>query len=103
MEKDTPLCWASTDPGARCKLNDMSRPVGQVADPASETSVDYLVVGIDTMSPDIVEVDKGTPGGHRTLQEAKNRVMRVLRERIAEGMASLDRVRAIGVKIERLL
>ena len=81
----------------------MSRPVGQIADPARETDVDYLVTGIDTMKPDIVEVDKGTPGGYRTLHEAKSHVMRILRERIAEGMESLDRVRAIGVKIERLL
>ena len=81
----------------------MSRPVGQVADPSKETDVDYLVTGSDTMKPDIVEVDKGTPGGYRTLQEAKSQVMRILRERIAEGMESLDRVRAIGVKIERLL
>jgi hypothetical protein len=81
----------------------MSRPVGQVADPSKETGVHYLVVGMDTMKPDIVEVDKDTPGGYRTLQEAKSHVMRVLRERIAEGMESLDRVRAIGIKIERLL
>ncbi len=81
----------------------MSRPVQQVADPSTESAVDYLVVNIETMSPDIVEVDKGTPGSYRTLQEAKTHVMGVLRERIAEGMASLDRVRAIGIKIERLL
>ena len=81
----------------------MSRPVGQVADPSQETAVDYLIVALDTMKPDIVEVDKGTPGGYRTLQEAKSVVMQILRERIAEGMESLDRVRAIGVKIDRLL
>ena len=81
----------------------MRRPVQQVVDPSKESGVDYLVVNIETMSPDIVEVDKGTPGSYPTLQEAKTLVMGVLRERIAEGMSSLDRVRAIGVKIERLL
>ena len=81
----------------------MSRPVAPVVDPSKESEVDYLVVGAETMSPDIVEVDKGTPGSYRTLQEAKSHVMQRLRERIAEGMESLDRVRAIGIKIERLL
>jgi len=74
-----------------------------VVDPNQETEVHYLGVDVETMSPDIVEVDRGTPGSYRTLQEAKTHAMGVLRERIAEGMASLDRVRAIGVKIERLL
>lgn len=81
----------------------MSRPVAQVVDPSNESDVGYQVVGIETMRPDIVEVAKGTPGSYRTLQEAKATVMQVLRERIVEGMESLDRVRAIGVKIERLL
>jgi hypothetical protein len=81
----------------------VSQPVRQVIDPSKESQVDYLVVDIATMKPDIVEVDKGTPGSYSTLQEAKSHVMQVLRERIAEGMASLDRIRAVGVKIERLL
>jgi hypothetical protein len=81
----------------------VSQPVRQVIDPCKESEVDYLVVDIATMKPDIVEVDKGTPGSYPTLQEAKSHVMQVLRERIAEGMESLDRIRAVGVKIERLL
>lgn len=81
----------------------MSRPVALVSNPSQEGDVDYLVVGLESMKPDIVEVDKGTPGSYRTLQEAKTHVMRMLRERIAEGMESLDRVRAIGVEIKRML
>ena len=81
----------------------MSLPIAQVKDPSQEGDVHYLIVGLETMKPDIVEVEKGAPGSYRTLQEAKSQVMRVLRERIAEGMESLDRVRAIGVQIQRLL
>lgn len=81
----------------------MSKPVSRVDDPYREGDVHYLVVGIDTMSPDIVEVAKGTAGSFRTLQDAKSHVMRTLRERIAEGMESLDRVRAIGVEIRSLM
>jgi hypothetical protein len=81
----------------------MSRPVARVQDPYAETDVHYLVTGAETMSPDIVEVEKGTPGSFRTLQDAKTHTMRLLRDRIEEGMDSLDRVRAIGVEIRRLM
>jgi hypothetical protein len=81
----------------------MRRPVARVEDPYVETEVHYLVTGEDTMSPDIVEVEKGTPGSFHTLQEAKSHAMRLLRERIEEGMASLARIRAVGVEIRRLM
>ena len=79
------------------------KPVSKVEDPYKETDVNYLIVDSDTMKPDIVEVDKGTPGSYATLQEAKSAVMSALREKIAEGMESLDSVRQIGIEIKRLM
>jgi hypothetical protein len=81
----------------------MRQPVSRVVDPYVESSVHYLVVDIETMQPDIVEVDKHTPGSFRTLQEAKSFVMQVLRDRIDEGTESLQRVRTIGIEIARLM
>ncbi|MET0388171.1 MAG: hypothetical protein ABW321_19520 [Polyangiales bacterium] len=75
----------------------------KVADPYSETDVDYLVIGGETMSPDIVEVDKGTPGSFKTLQEAKSNAMGILRDRLSEGTDSLARLRSIGIEIPRLM
>lgn len=70
-------------------------------DPYAETDVNYAVVDTDSMSPNIVEVDKGTPGSFATLQQAKSHAMQLVRDRIAEGTKSLDRLRAIGVDIPR--
>jgi hypothetical protein len=81
----------------------MHHPVRKVADPYAETDVHYLVVGVEGMSPDIVEVEKGTPDSFRTLQDAKSYAMNLLRERIDEATKSLARVRAIGVEIPRLM
>ena len=81
----------------------MHRPVSRVENPYSEGNCHYLVVDGDTMSPNIVEVEKGSAGSFATLQEAKSHAMALVRERIAEGMASLDRLRAIGVEIRRLM
>jgi hypothetical protein len=81
----------------------MHNPVSKVSNPYVETSVHYLVMDIDTMKPDIVEVEKHTPGSFPTLQEAKTLVMQVLRERIAEGTESLQRIRTIGIEIPQLM
>ena len=77
------------------------RPIVGTRDPYAETNVSYAVVNTDSMSPDIVEVDKGTPGSFSTLQQAKSHAMQLVRDRIAEGSKSLDRLRAIGVDIPR--
>jgi len=81
----------------------MSAPVRRVEDPYRETDVAYQVINGDTMHPDIVEVEKHTPGSFATLQEAKSAVMEALRERIEEGMTSLDRIRRVGVELPRFL
>jgi pyridoxal/pyridoxine/pyridoxamine kinase len=81
----------------------MHQPVRKVADPYAETDVHYLVVGADSLQPNIVEVEKGTRESFRTLQEAKNHAMRLLRERIEEATDSLSRIRGIGVEIPRLM
>src|SRR5438045_1106254 len=75
----------------------MGAPVRKGTDPYRESDVSYLVVDGETMHPDIVEVDKGTPGSFRTLQEAKSAVMETLRARIEDGTQSLARIRSIGV------
>jgi hypothetical protein len=80
-----------------------SRPVSKVENPYRETDVHYLVVEGETMSPDIVEVEKGTPGSYPTLQEAKDVAMESLKRRIEEGMESLGRLRGIGITIPRLM
>ena len=79
------------------------RRITGTRDPYAKGEAAYIVVGIDTMQPDIREVDAGTEGSFETLQEAKTYAMRVLRKRISEGMDSLARVRQIGVEIERLM
>ena len=61
------------------------------------------MIALDTMTPNIIEVEKDTPGSFKTLQEDKSYIMRELRDRIAEGMESLDRIRQIGVEIKRLM
>lgn len=81
----------------------MTSPVRKVADPYVETDVHYLVVGLDSLSPDIVEVEKGTPESFRTLQEAKSHAMQVLRDRIDEASRSLTPIRSIGIDIPRLM
>jgi hypothetical protein len=81
----------------------MSAPVRKVEDPYQESDVGYLIVDGDTVHPDIVEVEKGTSGSYRTLQEAKSVVMEALRARIEEGTTSLDRIRRIGVTLPRLM
>lgn len=81
----------------------MNAPVRKVADPYVESDVHYLVVALDTLSPDIVEVERGTPGSFRTLQEAKSHAMQALRDRIDEATNALSRIRSIGVEIPRLL
>ena len=81
----------------------MSAPVRKVIDPYRETDVSYLIVDGETMHPDIVEVDKGTAGSFRTLQEAKSAIMEALRARIEDGTESLARIRRIGVDLPRLL
>ena len=81
----------------------MTRPLRKVADPYVETDVHYLVTGSETMSPDIIEVTPGTSGSFRTLQDAKSHAMGLLRDRIEEGMQSLDRIRGIGVDIKPLM
>lgn len=81
----------------------MQKPVRRVADPYAETDVHYLVIGIDSLKPDIVEVAKGTPDSFRTLQEAKSYAMQSLRDRIDEATESLTRIRAIGIEIPRLM
>ena len=81
----------------------MRKPISRVEDPYRETDFHYLVVDGDTMTPDIVEVEKGHPGSFSTLQEAKTHAMGLVRQRIADGMESLDRLRAIGVEIRRLM
>lgn len=80
-----------------------SRPVTRVENPYRESDVDYLVIDADSMSPDIVEVEKGTPGSFPTLQEAKDVAMETLKRRIEEGMESLGRLRGIGITIPRLM
>lgn len=77
------------------------RPVVGSRDPYAESDVGYLVVDADSMTPDIVEVDKGTLGAFPTLQKAKSHAMGLVRERMAEGSESLDRLRAIGVEMPR--
>ena len=74
------------------------RPVRKVANPYQESDVHYLVIDIDTMSPDIVEVEKGTPGTYPTLVEAKDVAMESLKRRIEEGMESLVHRLRDGVK-----
>lgn len=81
----------------------MHKPVRKVADPYAETDVHYLVVGSDSMAPDIVEVEKGTPESFRTLQEAKSHAMQLLRDRIEEATDSLARIRGIGIDIPRFM
>ncbi|MEY4575891.1 MAG: hypothetical protein RL701_594 [Pseudomonadota bacterium] len=81
----------------------MTQPVRKVVDPYAETEVHYLVIGLDTMQPDIVEVEKGTPDSFRTLQDAKGFVMRALRERIQQATDSLARIRGIGIEIQRMM
>jgi hypothetical protein len=81
----------------------MHQPVRQVADPYAETDVHYLVVGADGTTPNIVEVEKGTPNSFRTLQDAKSHAMKLLRDRIDEATKSLARIRAIGIEIPRLM
>ena len=81
----------------------IAKPVARVEDPYRETDVHYLVIDADTMSPDIIEVEKGTPGSFPTLQEAKDVAMETLKRRIEEGMDSLGRLRGIGVTIPRLM
>lgn len=77
------------------------KPIIGNRDPYAETDVNYAVVDTDSMTPDLVEVDKGTPGSFSTLQQAKSHAMQLVRDRIAEGTKSLDRLRAIGVEIPR--
>jgi hypothetical protein len=77
--------------------------VTRVENPYRESDVDYLVIDADSMSPDIVEVEKGTPGSFPTLQEAKDVAMETLKRRIEEGMESLGRLRGIGITIPRLM
>jgi len=83
--------------------NSKNKPVSRVDNPYTESDVHYMVVALDTMKPNIIEVEKDTPGSFKTLQEAKSYIMRELRDRIAEGMGSLDRIRQIGVEIKRLM
>ena len=80
----------------------MPQSVRQVADPYTETDVHYLVVGVEGTTPDIIEVEKGTPNSFRML-DAKSHAMKLLRERIDEATKSLARIRAIGVEIPRLM
>lgn len=77
------------------------RPIVGTRDPYAESDTAYLVVDAETMTPNIVEVDKGTPGAFPTLQKAKSHAMELVRERMAEGSKSLDRLRAIGVEMPR--
>lgn len=77
------------------------RPIIGNRNPYADSDVNYAVLNADTMTPDIVEVDKGTPGSFPTLQQAKSYAMWLVRERIVEGTKSLDRLRAIGVEIPR--
>ena len=79
-----------------------SRPVTGVRDPRAESDVAYLVVDADTLRPDIREVRKGTTGSFPTLQEAKGHAMAGLREQIDVALASLERLRFLGVEPPRL-
>lgn len=77
------------------------RPIIDKRDPYAESDVGYVVIDAESMTPDIVEVDKGTPGSFPTLQKAKTHAMGLVRDRMAEGAKSLDRLRAIGVDMPR--
>lgn len=81
----------------------MRKIVAKVDDPYRESGVHYLVVNLDTMQPDIVEVQPGTPGSFATLQAAKDHAMTELKKRIGEGLESVNRIRNIGIDIQRLM
>jgi len=81
----------------------MHKSVAKVNDPYLESSVHYQVVGLDTMQPHIVEVEPNEPGSFSTLQAAKDHTMKILKERIGQGLESIDRIRRVGVDIPRLM